>query len=82
MFKKGMEQKGNRREMMSSKQMIVYIEMIGRDRFAISLHGFFSHELKDAIKKLDHAKYDMVNKVWMLPNSMKMAAIETIRNVC
>lgn len=62
--------------------MTVFLEMIGEDRFAVSLHGFFSHELKDAIKQIEHAKYDMVNKVWMFPNSQKSIVVESIRKVC
>ena len=62
--------------------MTVFLEMIGQDKFAISLHGFFSHELKDAIKSVEHAKFDHINKVWMLPNCQKHIAVESIRRVC
>lgn len=62
--------------------MIVYLEMIGEGKFAISFQGFFSHELKDAIKQVPGAKYDNDNKVWVLPQPQKPVLIEKIRKMC
>ena len=48
-------------------EKILFIEKISDFKFGVSMVGFYSDEMKTAIKKVDGANYNDKTKVWSVP---------------
>ena len=63
-------------------EKLLCIEMVGDELMGITFQGFFSVEIKDAVKSVTGANYDQQSKSWQIRKSEREALIDAVGALC
>ncbi len=61
-----------------TNEKLIYIELVGPNTISVKFENFFDNAIKDKIKQLPDAKYEVASKEWFLRKDLMNKMLESI----